>query len=237
MNIHFHASAEDAKRAVAKILSEELLSLKEEAIPTLLLFSGGSSLGILDLLDPGCPGDFLTVSPIDERYDPSGHDSNFAAFNGTDFFHIARTADTRFIDTRVRSGQSHDDLALAFDRTLGEWGAEHPDGRTLGILGMGPDGHTAGIFPMDDESAFRTLFLGERLAVGYRGPEYATCPERVTVTLSFLARDIDRIFVFFSGEEKRAIWERLTKSEIPLHVLPAGIFRRLPDVEIFTDLR
>lgn len=237
MNIHLQTSADDAKRALAESLSEELLSLKEEEVPTLLLFSGGSALGILDLLDPGCPGDHLTVSPIDERYDPSGHDSNFAAFTGTDFFRVAETARVRFIDTRVHPQQSRNDLAREFNHALMEWMTEHPDGRVLAILGMGPDGHTAGIFPMEDESAFQTLFLGERLAVGYLGPEYATCPERVTVTASFLARDIDRIFVFFSGEEKRAVWERITRNEIPLHMLPAGIFHRLPDVEIFTDLR
>lgn len=237
MNIHPQTSAEDAKHALAESLSQELLSLKEEEVPTLFLFSGGSALGILDLLDPECSGEYLTVSPIDERYDPSGHDSNFVAFTGTDFFRAAQAAGTRFIDTRVRSGQSRDDLAIDFDRALGEWRAEHPDGRTLAILGMGTDGHTAGIFPMEDESPFQALFLGERLAVGYSGPKYATCPERVTVTASFLARDIDRIFVFFSGEEKRAVWECITEGEAPLHTLPASIFRRLPDVEIFTDLR
>ena len=237
MNIHSHTSADNAKHALSESLSQELLSLKEEEVPTLLLFSGGSALGVLDLLDPECPGDYLTVSPLDERYDPSGHDSNFAAFTGTDFFRVAQASGVHFIDTRVHSEQSRDDLALDFDRALGEWRAEHPDGRVFAILGMGPDGHTAGIFPMEDESDFRTLFLGERLAAGYLGPEYAICPERVTVTASFLARDIDRIFVFFSGEEKRAAWERITEGETPLHTLPAGIFRRLPDVEIFTDLR
>ena len=108
-------------------------------------------------------------------------------------------------------------------------------GKIIAILGMGPDGHTAGIFPMDDTARFHGLFEGERLVVGYRGPAYAVCPERVTATLSLL-RHLDRAFVFFSGEEKRPVWERIARNDAPLHALPAGIVHGLRDVEIFTDL-
>lgn len=229
-------SADEAKRGLATRISSELRSSRESGMLVLLFFSGGSALGILDLLDRDIFGPYLTMTPADERYDPSGRESNFAAFTKTKCFPRAEAAGTRFIDTRVQPGQGRDGLALAFEQNIRKWTTEHPGGRTLAILGMGPDGHAAGIFPMDDEERFRELFERDRSVVGYRGPEYAVCPERITVTCSFLVRDIDRIFVFFSGEEKRDVWERITRGTEPIHMLPAAIFRTLPAVEIFTDL-
>lgn len=228
-------SADEAKRGLATRISSELRSSRESGMPVLLFFSGGSALGILDLLDRDIFGPYLTMTPVDDRYDPSGRESNFAAFTKAECFPRAKAAGTRFIDTRVQLGQRRDDLALAFEQNIRKWTTEHPGGRTLAILGMGPDGHTAGIFPMDDEERFRELFERDRSVVGYRGPEYAVCPERVTVTPALLGR-LDRIFVFFSGEEKRAAWERVMPGAEPVHALPAAIFRTLPTVEIFTDL-
>lgn len=235
MNIIPCTSADEAKRKLAERVSSELRSSRENGTPVLLFFSGGSALGILDLLDLDIFGPHLTMTPVDERYDPSGRESNFAAFMKAECFPRAEAAGTRFIDTRVQPGQRRDDLALAFEHALREWMTENPNGKTLAILGMGPDGHVAGIFPMDDEERFRELFEGNRSVIGYRGPEYAVCPERVTVTISFLRR-LDRTLVFFTGEEKRAAWDRVTRGTEPIHTLPAAIFRTLPAVEIFTDL-
>lgn len=235
MNITPCTSADEAKRKLAARVSSELRAAKESDIPVLLFFSGGSAFGILDLFDRDIFGPYLTMAPVDERYDPSGCESNFATFTKTECFPRAEAAATRFIDTRVQPEQGRDELALAFEHTIRKWTTEHPEGKTLAILGMGPDGHTAGIFPMDDEERFRDLFEGERIVVGYRGPEYAVCPERVTVT-QVLLRRLDRIFIFFSGEEKRAAWERVMPGTEPVHTLPAAIFRTLPAVEIFTDL-
>ncbi len=197
------------------------------------------------------------MAPVDERFDPTGEASNFAAFMSTDFFRKAESAGVRFIDTRVKEGQGRGDLANEFETAIRKWMADFvtptessylvipsvveesrpcPMGKVIAILGMGPDGHTAGIFPDADEKAFHDRFEGNRLVVGYRAPEYATCPERVTVTLSFLEKNVDQAFVFVSGEEKHTAWERVLRNDEPIHLLPAGIFQRLSKVQIFTDL-
>jgi 6-phosphogluconolactonase/glucosamine-6-phosphate isomerase/deaminase len=196
------------------------------------------------------------MAPVDERFDPTGETSNFAALMDTDFFSKAKSAGARFIDKRVEDRQGRGDLADGFERTLRQWMTMnhcHPEplpviasearqsrtvnsGKIIAILGMGPDGHTAGIFPDADGNVFHDRFEGDRLVAGYRAPEYATCPERVTATLSSLERNIDQAFVFISGEEKCSAWERVLRSDEPMHLLPAGIFHKLRNVEVFTDV-
>jgi 6-phosphogluconolactonase len=235
MKINSFPLSEEAKYAAAESISMSLLELKKKDVPVLFLFSGGSALSVLDMIDPSCLGEYLTLAPVDERFDPTGEASNFAAFMETDFFRKAESAGVRFIDTRVKEEQGRDDLANEFETALLR-GSTSKSGKIITILGMGPDGHTAGIFPDADEKAFHDRFDGSRLVVGYRAPEYATCPERITTTPSFLEKNIDQAFVYLSGEEKRDTWERVLRNDEPIHLLPAGIFQRLRRVEVFTDL-
>jgi len=262
MEVIRHASADEAKKGLVARVSSELATFQENGIPVLFLFSGGSALSVLDMIDFSCLGGNLTFAPVDERFDPSGEASNLAAFMETDFFRKAESAGAHFIDTRVRKGQGRDDLANEFEATLREWmtmnfchseplsviasacppleGSEkscpRPSGKIIALLGMGSDGHTAGIFPDADENVFHDRFESDCLVAGYRAPEYATCPERVTATLSFLEKNVDQAFVFVSGEEKRAVWERVLRNDEPIHLLPAGIFHRLRSAEVFTDI-
>lgn len=248
MEVIRHTSADEAKRGLAVRVSSELASFQENGTPVLFLFSGGSALSVLDMVDPRYLGRNVTMAPVDERFDPTGAASNFAVFMGTDFFRKAKAAGARFIDTRVKEGRGRDDLANEFETAIREWMAEFViptvveesyschHGKIIALLGMGPDGHTAGIFPDTDEKVFHDRFGSDRLAIGYRAPEYAVCPERVTVTPSFLERNIIQAFVFLTGEEKRAAWERVLRNDEPIHLLPAGIFHELRKTEVFTDL-
>lgn len=228
-------SADEAKEKLAGRVSAELRRHSENGISVLFFFSGGSALDILNRIDADVLGPYLTMAPIDERFDPTGETSNFSAFMRTDSFRKAESAGAHFIDTRVKEGQGKDDLVNGFETAL-LGGLASKSGKIVAILGMGPDRHTAGIFPDADENAFQERFEGDRLVVGYRAPEYATCPERVTVTLAFLKRNIDQAFVFLSGEEKRTAWERVLRNREPPHRLPAGVFHAIRKTEVFTDL-
>lgn len=257
MKINSFPLSEEAKYAAAESISMSLLELKKKDVPVLFLFSGGSALSVLDMIDSSCLGEHLTLAPVDERFDPTGEASNFSAFMATSFYGKAEAAGTHFIDTRVKEGQGRDDLVNEFETTLRKWMADfvtptessylvipsvveesrpHPHGKIIAILGMGPDGHTAGIFPDTDENTFHDRFGSDHLVVGYRAPEYAICPERVTTTLSFLEKNVDQAFAFLIGEEKYAAWERVLRNDEPIHRLPAGAFQMLRRVKVFTDL-
>lgn len=236
MNIHQESSVEEAKKTLSRCLSLELARLRHERIPTLLLFSGGSALSIFDALDAENIDDFLTMAPIDERYDPTRKESNFAAFMRTDFYKRAQGAGVHFIDTRVQKGQTRDALADFFEKSLREWRKRHKEGNILAILGMGADGHTMGVFP-GEKQEFDGRFNSEKIIVGYRAEEAAVCPERITATLSFMRNSVDGVFVFLVGKEKEEAWNRVKSDTEPLHILPMSMIHSLRKVEIFTDLR
>lgn len=236
MNIHRCASADEAKRELAHQVSASLASYKMNGVPVLFFFSGGSALGILDLLDVNTFGSYLTVAPVDERYDPSGEASNFVTLSKTAFFKRAEETDTHFIDTSVKIGQGRDELAHAYETGLRLWIKSHPDGKILAILGMGPDGHTAGIFPSDDSRLFHTRFESDQWIVGYRAPEYATIPERITTTLTFLRNETDTVFVFACGPDKTMVFQKFLTGPVPENILPATIFHQLSDLDFYTDL-
>lgn len=231
-----YASADETKKALAARVSSELRSFRKDETPVFLFFSGGSALGVFDALDADCAGPYLTLAPIDERYDPTRETSNFEAFAKTAFYESAKIAGADFLDTRVQEGEGRDGLAERFENGIRKWVSEHPEGRMITILGIGPDGHTAGIFPDDDEASFRERFQGDRWVVGYRGPESATCPERVTVTVSFIATQLHQAYVFLSGEEKRSAWEDVLEKRKPLHRLPALLLHDLSFVKAFPAL-
>ncbi len=237
MNIHQRSSAEEAKEALGRCLSLELSRLKHERTPTLLLFSGGSALSVLEAIDPENLDSSLAIAPVDERYDPTESASNFAALMKTDFYTVAREAGVHLIDTRVRKGQTRDALADSFEKSLREWRKTNKEGIILALLGMGADGHTMGVFPRKEQGEFDALFNSERMIVGYRAEGASICPERITATFSFIKNFVDRAFVFLVGTEKQQAWTRAILNKDPTHILPINLIHSLREVEIFTDLR
>ncbi len=141
------------------------------------------------------------------------------------------------IDTLTLVDDTIDTLAARFEEGLAAWRTEHPSGIIVGLFGMGDDGHTAGIFPMpEDLEAFADCFQSDRLVVGYRAPETATIPLRVTVTLTGI-RSFACGFAYVCGGQKRDnLYELRYDASPPLHILPAGIWRDLPSVGVAKDI-
>lgn len=237
MDIIRCVSTNETKERLAAQVSLKLALFQKNGAPTLFLFSGGSALPVLDMIDPKYLGRYLTMAPVDERYDPTDRNSNFAAFMETALYGLAKAAGVHFIDTRVKDGQERGDLADFFERALRGWRKEYPDGKVIVILGMGPDGHTAGIFPTENAKDFSDRFEGKTWTADYAAPPEKICPERVTTTVTFLQNEPDAIYCYVCGEEKRSPLTVAIDGNDPLHKLPIGVIRTVPNVQVFTDLR
>ena len=230
-----YGTAEKAALALAQEMSRYV---REQAtVPVLLLLSGGSALSVVRRLGTWDDMSTLTIAVLDERCDPTNRESNWAKIVETGWFSLATANGAAHIDTLTLVDDTIDTLAARFEEGLAAWRTEHPSGIIVGLFGMGDDGHTAGIFPMpEDLEAFADCFQSDRLVVGYRAPETATIPLRVTVTLTGI-RSFACGFAYVCGGQKRDnLYELRYDASPPLHILPAGIWRDLPSVGVAKDI-
>jgi len=219
----------DALLSLAKDLSSALGMGKEKNVPILLLLSGGSAFGVLEFISKDVLGSNLTISVLDERYDPKNRNNNFAQLKKLAFYEIAKDAGCSFIDTEVKKGQSQKELAKHFESALSEWKVDNPKGIILATAGIGPDGHTSGIMPHkfpEEENEFYKLFdPANKWIASYDARDKNKFSERITTTNTFL-RIIDRLFVFVSGKEKKKAFLNFKKDGICVEV-PARVLKEV----------
>lgn len=216
MDIIRYKTKEEARNRAREILNTLLSDTQE---PTLLLCSGGSSLELVDGL---ALKNYITVSTLDERYSIDSSINNFSQLMN----HVKAP---KFIDTRIKAGESFEEFTERFERELREWKEKNPNGRVVITQGMGQDGHTAGIMPhtvCDDE---------EKWVIGYDAKEKNEYPLRVTTTFTFL-RLVDYSIAYITGEKKKEALLRLLAEEGTLEETPARIMREMKNVKIFTDI-
>lgn len=210
--------------------------------PVLLLCSGGSALDVL-------MGDFsdlkqdealknLTVSVVDERFDPDPQVSNFSHLITTTFFHETLRDDVTIIDTRAREGQRHDQHAAKFENDLRTWKREHESGKVIAIFGIGSDGHTAGIMPFpDDSDTFSSLFMRQNWVCGYDAGklDLRGIGLRTTLTATFLTNHIDQGLVWATGKDKYVALKSFISGGDEWHRVPSRMLRAIPQLWLYTD--
>lgn len=225
-----------AREAVHTILT----GYKQANTPTLMLCAGGSSFQLLGGLDARLLGKHLTVSVLDERFSFDPNVNNFAQLTTTTFYREASVSGARFIDMRVREGETVQLLASRFEYALKNWQEVHKDhGAVFAIVGVGADGHVAGIMRYPEDAAkFNELFeKPDHWVVGYTAPEGKNdFPERVTVTLPFLRTRVDRAVAYMSGERKKDAYTRLMSEHGSLPETPGRIIHEMKDVVLYTDI-
>jgi 6-phosphogluconolactonase/glucosamine-6-phosphate isomerase/deaminase len=231
--IHTSDTATEAAQALATTLAADVDGRHD----VLLLLAGGSSLNIIDHLPDFEDASFLTISVIDERDDRSGRTGNFSAIEGTDWFRAAISRGASFIDPLHPIDAPKETKASSFEQAIRKWKEAHPDSLTVAILGTKPDGHTAGIFPLPDAGLFAKRFSGKAWVIAHTVPHALECPDRITVTLSFLQKETDAVYCYICGEGKREALTRAMDGKMALNELPIGIIRTLQNVQIFTDIR
>jgi 6-phosphogluconolactonase/glucosamine-6-phosphate isomerase/deaminase len=234
--INVHTSSAPIDEA-ARTLSKKIKAHKGKDI--LLLFSGGSSLAIVDHMHPRILTKHCTVSVLDERYTFERDASNFAKLSHTEFFKYVEKKNIPYIDPQPHEGESLEEAGKRFDIALKHWHVTHNEGLVFATVGIGPDGHTAGVLPMkDDPETFSRLFQkNSHCAVGYTvRPEINPHTERITTTLTYLLRHLNYACIYATGSQKRGVLLDLLNTDIDFSVMPAQALKKIPEAQLFTDM-
>ena len=150
---------EKVTREAALCLDSIFAAQKDK--PFLFLSSGGSSLGILDYLNPDNFGPESTVCVLDERYSTDPTLNNFAQIEKTNFFKQIQRGGANFIDTKPRVNESMNAVASRFEKDLRDW-VTTTGGAIIASIGVGPDAHTSGIMPYpENPTLFQKTFNDE----------------------------------------------------------------------------
>ncbi|MHB8651823.1 MAG: 6-phosphogluconolactonase [Minisyncoccota bacterium] len=210
-------------RAMGEDMGKMLVDIKKSRRAMLLFLSSGSAFDALKYIPDDSLGGFLSITMLDERYDPNGKNSNFAALTRLPFFSRAQMCGVQLIDTCVSLGERADELCARIESDVHAWILEHPNGMLAATAGVGADGHTAGIMPFPESpECFVELFKNEHWFVSYNTGEKNPIPHRVTSTITFL-QTLDRVFVYAVGEEKRealaAMQREGSLAECPARIL------------------
>ena len=227
--------ASGAKSGASKKLSEVFRVAETKGKPILFLASGGSALKALDE-SVYLPKNFA-IGLVDERQNVSLGDRNAYLLSLTPFFKKASAKKTAILfdvpSSLCATGEYFDN----YEDTLKNWRSNHPDCFVVVLLGMGADGHTAGIFPMPDDSAsFNALYSNERYFVVH---SYGAgrLKERITVSISFLKREVDAAVVFCTGQDKISALKKVVSGAVLPHERPGAVWKDMKQAYIYSDIR
>jgi 6-phosphogluconolactonase len=227
----------DSNEQAAEMAAESMTRCLREhfAEPILLLLSGGSALEVIQKLPVLGDMRHITVTVLDERFDPSGACGNFARIAETEWFALAQASGMQALETTTHTEDTRASVAKRFEEGLATWQHAYPQGIRIALFGMGGDGHTAGIFPDDDQHQFDDRFNGQRMVADYYAPQAVCVQERITTTCTFL-RTIDYGFAYVCGVEKRPLLQRLVNDQSwLLHRFPALIWKDVAAMQVVTD--
>lgn len=162
--------------------------------------SGGSAEGAYLLLAQA-PLDWarVTLALVDERFVPAEHAASNEGMLRSALAPAIREGAS--IAPMFSAASNVDEAAARADAAYAQL---HID---IALMGMGPDGHTASWFPDADGLAEALDPNTTRTVVSVRAPQAAGSAERLTLTVSALAR-ASQVLLLISGEEKRAVLEQ-----------------------------
>ena len=248
MNIRTFPSQDVAKETAMALNS---LFAKQNGKEFLFLSSGGSSLGLLQYINPDNFGSHSTFCVLDERYSEDPLLNNFTQIKSGDFYKQIKERGAHFIDTKIQHSWSDgksggketiNSLATRFENELRAW-VTRTNGTIIATVGIGHDAHTSGIMPFpEDEELFQKTFNNEsRWVVGYDAKDKNPYRLRITTTIPFFKR-INSPIIFITSKDKRQALEKLLDGKLDgrsggsINKSPCRIWREIPGVEIFTDI-
>ncbi len=239
MSVTFHQeSTTDLLLNMAAASINKLLADYYE-IPKLLLFSGGSALDIVNMINIKLISNICntTIGVLDERYSTIPSINNFEKLSETKFYLSLMKDCFKEINTRVKEGESLEQFALRYNNELDSWIKNHQGGKVIITQGIGPDAHTSGIMPFpENPDLFNQLFNSEKLVVGYDAGAKDEFPQRATTTISFLKNYVDHSIIYMSGENKLDALKKVYDPNLKINDAPGKVILEMKDVELFTDI-
>jgi 6-phosphogluconolactonase/glucosamine-6-phosphate isomerase/deaminase len=230
VEIKYYETPELALSSAVAELKRVLEETVRQGQDVLLLLSGGSNLKVLEKIDKELLNHpKMTKYVLDERFSTDPKENNSKQIDALGI---------QVQPTVPGDGETLEAFASRFDGELKKWKTEHPQGKTVATLGMGPDGHIAGIGPKpEDEVGFaETFYNTDKLVVGYIGS--LTPPQRVTVTPKFLKSYVDEMIGLILGEGKREAFEAFKNKSTKANMHPAQILHEAQgQVTIMTDIK
>ena len=204
-----------------KALSELLLVELKNHKTVLWLISGGSNIEVAVAIMNDLRGfeKNLIVTLSDERYGPVGHaGSNWQQLLAAGFDH--GKAQTYPV---LQEGLSMAATARMFELTLSDC-LDKAD-VVVGQLGIGTDGHVSGILPhspatIDDET----------LVAYYVTPQFS----RITTTF-YALKQIDCVYSFVYGADKKDALETLALKKLSLAEQPSQILKNIKHAYVYND--
>lgn len=209
-----------ADEPVINFTAERILQQLDNGKRVLWLLSGGSAIKlqveIADRLTDSKNLANLTVSLVDERFGPAGHnDSNWQQLMDSGF---------SLPNAKLQPVLGGKDMAVTaadFDNFLAD--ALKENNYRIAIAGIGPDGHALGIKPGSPAIEAKSL------ATSYDWDDY----QRITTTAEVIKK-LDTVIVYAFGEAKKQQLENL-KKDLPVADQPAQVLKLCPDVIVFSD--
>lgn len=200
----------------------------------LFLIGGGSSLSVLEYIEPEVLGKHITVCTTDERFTREDKGNNFLQLQQTNFFKRGEAEGMKSISTYPQEGETHTQFSERIQGELESYYKKNPQGYTLGLFGIGEDGHTASIFP-SPESEFLTTYVTDSLYVPVLRPAL-TYTQRTTISPAFIEDMLTDVILFAVGSNKcDNILNYMHNKNFKHYQIPALIPAQHPKSILFTD--
>lgn len=139
----------------------------------------------------------------------------------------------QLIETVPNESESPESFAERIEKNILQIITKSKNLKIISLQGLGNDGHTAGIFPMDQESFYKT-YIEDRLYVPVH-LQSLKIDSRASITPTWLLSHVDEIYLYAAGNEKHAILESLINESKELHERPAELIKRHNSAHLFTD--
>ena len=253
IRIERYPSAEETSKKAGEYINDLLTQYVDT--PILLLVAGGSSLAVLEHVNPDYLSPDITVTTTDDRFSTELDINNFAVLQTTSFYNSLVQADAFCISTEPFENETLKEYAHRFEKNLKEWKQDFPKGKIIALYGMGADGHTGGMIPglMNKEEFYREFnnpnsLVGVFDATTYDNGSNAKSfefPVRISTSMTFMKDWVDHAIFYITGESKRNALTKVSEDSsngigsedlIDLSMSPVSIVNFMKDSVIFTDI-